>query len=39
MNPAIRIDETTGLKVFDTRAAKASERIAGKGYSTVDDQR
>jgi cation diffusion facilitator CzcD-associated flavoprotein CzcO len=37
MNPAIRIDETTGLKIFDTRAAKASERIAGKGYSTVDD--
>ncbi|HWS75711.1 MAG TPA: NAD(P)/FAD-dependent oxidoreductase [Quisquiliibacterium sp.] len=37
MNPAIRIDETTGLKAFDTRAAKASERIAGKGYSTVDD--
>ena len=36
-HPAIRIDQTTGLKAFDTRAAKASERIAGKGYSTVDD--
>jgi cation diffusion facilitator CzcD-associated flavoprotein CzcO len=38
MKTAIRIDETTGLKAFDTRAAKASERIAGKGYSTVADE-
>ncbi len=38
MTPAIRIDETTGLKAFNTRAAKASERIAGKGYSPVADQ-
>ena len=37
MTPAIRIDETTGLKLFNTRAAKASERIAGKGYSPVAD--
>lgn len=34
---AIRIDPATGIKSFDTRAAKASDRIAGKGYSTVDD--
>ena len=37
MNPPIRIDAATGLKVFDTRAARASDRIVGKGYSTVDD--
>jgi cation diffusion facilitator CzcD-associated flavoprotein CzcO len=36
--PAILIDPSTGLKVFDTRAAKASERIAGKGYSVVADE-
>ena len=38
MQPAIRIDEATGLKLFNTRAAKASERIAGKGYSPVADE-
>jgi cyclohexanone monooxygenase len=38
MTPSIRIDETTGLKRFDTRAAKASEKIAGKGYSPVADE-
>lgn len=36
--PAIRTDAATGLKVFDTRAAKATDRIAGKGYSTVSDE-
>ena len=35
--PAIRIDPADGLKRFDTRAAKASERIAGKGYSVIAD--
>src|SRR5271167_629102 len=39
MNPAIRIDPETSLKVFNTRAAKASEKIAGKGYSVVTDQK
>jgi len=34
---AIRTDPATGLKVFDTRAAKASEKITGKGYSLVTD--
>ncbi|HZZ86994.1 MAG TPA: NAD(P)/FAD-dependent oxidoreductase [Caulobacteraceae bacterium] len=34
---AIRVDPTTGLKVFDTRAAKATDAIAGKGYSVVTD--
>ncbi|MBS0643849.1 MAG: NAD(P)/FAD-dependent oxidoreductase [Proteobacteria bacterium] len=38
MTPAIRIDEATGRKLFNTRAAKASERIAGKGYSAVTDE-
>lgn len=34
---AIRIDPATGLKSFDTRAAKASDRIRGKGYAIVSD--
>ncbi len=38
MTPAIRIDEATGLKIFDTRAAKATDRIQGKGYSTISDE-
>jgi cyclohexanone monooxygenase len=38
MNAPIRTDPTTGLKVFDTRAAMASDRIAGKGYSVVTDE-
>ena len=33
----VQIDPETGLKVFDTRAAKATEKIAGKGYSIIDD--
>ena len=33
----IQIDETTGLKIFNTRAAKATEKIAGKGYSAIND--
>ncbi len=38
MTLSIRIDPTTGLKIFNTRAAKASERITGKGYSPVEDE-
>ncbi len=37
MTLPIRTDATTGLKIFNTRAAKATERIAGKGYSTITD--
>ena len=37
MTHAIRIDPATGRKLFNTRAAKASENIAGKGYSLVAD--
>ena len=38
MTASIQTDETTGLKVFNTRAAKATEKIAGKGYSPVADE-
>ena len=38
MREAIRIDPISGRKVFDTRAAKATDRIAGKGYSVVSDE-
>ena len=34
---SIHVDPVTGLKTFDTRASKASEKIAGKGYSVVSD--
>ena len=36
--PPIRIDPETGQKLFNTRAEKASDRIAGKGYDVVSDQ-
>src|SRR5271154_4262983 len=39
MNATVRIDPKTGLKVFNTRAAKASEKIMGKGYSVLTDQK
>ena len=35
--PAVRIDPETGHKLFNTRAAKASPRILGKGYDVLDD--
>jgi len=35
---SIRIDAATGQKLFNTRAAKASDRIAGKGYSIIKDE-
>ncbi|MGE0699925.1 MAG: flavin-containing monooxygenase [Hyphomicrobiaceae bacterium] len=38
MTRAITIDAQTGRKVFATRAAKATDRIAGKGYSAVTDE-
>ena len=37
MMPAISIDPESGLKVFNTRAAKASDRIAGRGYAILED--
>lgn len=35
---SISTDPVTGLKVFDTRAAMASERIAGQGYAVTTDE-
>ena len=35
---SIKIDPVSGLKVFNTRAAKASDKITGKGYSTITDE-
>lgn len=35
---AITVDPQTGLKNFNTRAAKANEKIQGKGYSLTADQ-
>jgi len=35
---SITIDPETGLKVFNTRAAKATEKIQGKGYSITTDE-
>ena len=37
--PPIRIDPETGRKLFNTRAEMASERIAGKGYDVVNDEK
>src|SRR5262250_2297382 len=34
---AIRIDPATGRKCFATRAAQASDRIVGKGYSVLTE--
>ena len=36
---AIRIDPDSGLKVFNTRAGKANDKITGKGYSPVTDEK
>lgn len=35
---SIRIDPDTGLKVFNTRAARAHDKITGKGYAVVEDK-
>ncbi len=35
---AISVDPKTGFKIFDTKAAKATDKIAGKGYSVVTDE-
>ena len=35
---SIHIDPKTGFKSFQTRAAMATDRIAGKGYSTISDE-
>ena len=38
MRQAVQTDPATGRKIFDTRAAKATDKIAGKGYSIVTDK-
>ena len=38
MTASIRVDPASGLKLFNTRAEKATDRIAGKGYSIVTDE-
>ena len=35
---SIKTDPRTGLKSFQTRAAKSTDRIAGQGYSLVSDE-
>ena len=35
---SIQTDPETGLKIFNTRAAKATEKITGSGYSLVEDE-
>jgi cyclohexanone monooxygenase len=35
---AISTDPATGLKIFNTRAAQATDRITGKGYSIIEDE-
>ena len=37
MSSAIQTNSETGRKIFNTRAAKANEKITGKGYSTIND--
>ena len=37
MSSAIQTNPETGRKIFNTRAAKANEKIIGKGYSTIND--
>lgn len=36
-NRPITVDPETGLKIFNTRAEKANDKITGKGYSVVKD--
>jgi cyclohexanone monooxygenase len=38
MTLPIQTDAATGVKIFNTRAAKATEKIAGKGYSPIEDE-
>ena len=39
MSSAIQINPKTGKKSFNTRAAKAHDKITGKGYSTIRDEK
>ncbi len=35
---AFRIDPVSGLKIFNTRAAKSTDNIVGRGYTPVTDE-
>ncbi|XOV86814.1 MAG: flavin-containing monooxygenase [Pseudomonadota bacterium] len=35
---SVRTDPATGRKIFNTRAAVASDKITGKGYGTIADE-
>ena len=35
---SISTDPKTGLKRFNTRAGKATDKIRGKGYSILEDE-
>jgi cyclohexanone monooxygenase len=35
---SFKTDPETGLKIFNTRAEKANDKITGKGYSVVNDE-
>ena len=35
---AVSTDPNTGLKIFNTRAAQASEKITGSGYAIIEDE-
>ena len=35
---SIKVDPGTGLKIFNTRAAKSTDKIRGKGYSIIEDE-
>lgn len=39
MTAAIQIDPATGRRIFNTRAAKSTEKIRGKGYSIINDKK
>ena len=39
MSAAVQVDPATGLKKFNTRAAKASEKITGSGYAVLQDEK
>ena len=39
MSSAIQINPETGKKSFHTKAAKANNKITGKGYSTIKDEK
>ncbi len=35
---SVSVDPESGLKIFNTRAAKSTEKIAGGGYAVIEDE-